>query len=192
MATSKIVIEKGDRYGFLVFTGNKFHDSIQRRMVGEFICDCGQIIRTRLDRVVRGNPNSCGCKSRAYNYVERRNKLGEDYPFYILFKKCLKRAKKTNLEITITASDLKHQYDMQNGKCFYTHQEIILPLSFTSKSSDISNLVSVDRTDSSKGYIVGNIQLTTKTINILKLNYTHEEFLDICHTIASNFPTNKL
>lgn len=191
MGIKKIILKEGDRYGLLVFTGNTFHDPIERRVVGEFICDCGQIVRVRMDTVARGKRGSCGCKSGAHNYTKKRDSWGEDYPFHLLLRRCIKIVKNSKIPCDITVEDIKNQYKLQDGKCFYTKQEIALPSSWTSKSSDTVNLISIDRIDSSQGYIVGNIQFTIKAVNIAKLNHTHEEFLEICHTIASNFPIQK-
>lgn len=43
---------------------------------------------------------------------------------------------------------------------------------------------SLDRIDSSKGYVLGNIQWVHKDINKMKLDYDQDYFIDICRRIA--------
>jgi hypothetical protein len=48
------------------------------------------------------------------------------------------------------------------------------------------NSVSVDRIDSSKGYVLGNIALCMKQINIMKNDSTLGELFDFCESILNN------
>jgi hypothetical protein len=43
---------------------------------------------------------------------------------------------------------------------------------------------SLDRIDSSKGYIEGNLQWLHKRINIMKGNMSEKEFLDFCESVT--------
>jgi hypothetical protein len=52
------------------------------------------------------------------------------------------------------------------------------------------NRASLDRIDSSKGYIKGNIQFISITCNYAKSDMSHEEMLTFCETI-SNFNKKK-
>ena len=45
---------------------------------------------------------------------------------------------------------------------------------------------SIDRIDSSKGYIVGNVQWIHKTINQMKWNSSQEEFIEFCKAVAAH------
>lgn len=45
---------------------------------------------------------------------------------------------------------------------------------------------SVDRKDSTKGYLQDNIQILHKHVNIMKLNHTQDYFIDLCKRIAKN------
>lgn len=66
-----------------------------------------------------------------------------------------------------------------------------LPLTFPKTGIDRTATASLDRIDSSKGYIKGNVRWVHKTINHMKWNLTDEEFLDLaCEIAALNpFPT---
>lgn len=188
MPKSKITMEKNDRYGYLSYTGNTFYKENTKKIIYEFICDCGKIIKTQRDTVLRGEKKSCGCKSTTCNYIEIKEKWGEDYPFHVLHTRFFERSKQKNIDFTITAMDIKNQYKLQDGKCFYTKQEIFMPTGFSIKNMSKPNIASIDRIDSSKGYHPDNIQLTTKAMNLFKYTLSHEELLEICHIVSNNFP----
>jgi myo-inositol catabolism protein IolC len=48
-------------------------------------------------------------------------------------------------------------------------------------------MASLDRVDSTKGYIVGNIQFISAAANMAKNNMTHEQMIEFCKIIADNW-----
>ena len=46
------------------------------------------------------------------------------------------------------------------------------------------NSCTIDRIDSSKGYVEGNIQLITWQANCLKQNVPNDEFIEFCKDVA--------
>ena len=56
----------------------------------------------------------------------------------------------------------------QNYKCYYSGLDFNL--------SDVNGSPTIDRIDSSKGYIVGNIVIARNDINKMKSNYSFEHF----------------
>lgn len=78
-------------------------------------------------------------------------------------------------------------FEKQNGKCALSGVDINLSDKLHKFSPDYSTFTaSVDRIDSSKGYIVGNIQWVHKTINYIKRDLDENEFIDWCKKIADN------
>ncbi len=100
-------------------------------------------------------------------------------PFYYLFSSCKGNAKKVNREFNITITDLENLWSKQNGICYYTNQPMSYELGY-------KNSVSVDRINSSKGYIIGNIALCKKQVNIMKNDATLEELFNFCESILNN------
>ncbi len=47
--------------------------------------------------------------------------------------------------------------------------------------------MSLDRIDSSKGYVEDNICITTIAINIAKNDLSKEDFIEMCKKVANNF-----
>jgi hypothetical protein len=108
-------------------------------------------------------------------------------PFRETLKKVRSRSKSKNRECNIDLNYLKEVWEMQEGKCPYLKRKLVLPL--TDQSHDKSNpnlIASLDRIDSSKGYVKGNIQFISTTLNFAKNKYTENVLLNLiemCSTI---------
>jgi len=98
------------------------------------------------------------------------------------FKNLCTKARLRTKEFNLIDADLLDLWDKQDGRCAYTK----LPLLATANQF---NTVSLDRVDSSKGYVVGNIQLVCSAINKMKQEYIEEMFLLFCLLVTQN---NKL
>lgn len=72
---------------------------------------------------------------------------------------------------------LKELFIAQAGRCFYTDE---LMTSIASKP----NCVSIDRVDSSKGYVRGNVVLCCWIVNKMKQNLILSDFLEVCLKLA--------
>lgn len=79
--------------------------------------------------------------------------------------------------------DIKAQFEKQQGLCFYTGQSLQLPANFTCLTQD--DIASIDRIDSNIGYIPENIQFVSKQINFMKQQYSHKDFVNMCHKVSS-------
>lgn len=120
-----------------------------------------KIVQYRVD-YNRNNPR------KAYRDLDSR--------FSLLIKTASYRNK---FEVNVSVEDLKSLWHKQEGRCAYTQ----LPLLATANQL---NTVSLDRIDSSKGYIVGNIQLVCSAVNKMKSNMTERQFIDLCLLVAQN------
>lgn len=101
------------------------------------------------------------------------------------FRDFLRRAKTRGKDFNLTLQDLKDQWDKQKGLCPYSGVELILPN--PSKKTSFIYLASLDRIDSGKGYIAGNIQFTSSSVNLMKNRLSHEETLVLCSLIAKSY-----
>ena len=104
-----------------------------------------------------------------------KNKLDEYSPFRPFLASCFKRNKDCDLDL----SYLKELWEKQNGKCFITNVDLVLK-----KNYNRNFQASLDRIDSSKGYIRGNVRYISVSVNWLKneLDDNHvREFIQICN-----------
>lgn len=110
-------------------------------------------------------------KERTYAETE------EDKIAKYLYGKSLNRFKRaTNIsDYTLTEEIIKEQLIKQNKKDYYTGIE-----------PEDYNEYSVDRIDSSKGYVEGNIVITTNIINIMKQDLTTEQFKQQIQLLYNN------
>ena len=100
------------------------------------------------------------------------------------FNKYKLQAEIRNYEFTITLDYVADLMEKQNFKCALTKKDISFPENGT--PSDGSMLASIDRIDSSKGYVPGNIQIILKKVNMMKQQYSQEEFIEMCKLVAKN------
>jgi len=71
----------------------------------------------------------------------------------------------------------------KNHVCPYTGIELTKP--FYRKKTDKRTCASLDRIDSNKGYIKGNVQFVSLMANYAKNNMSHDDMINFCKTIAS-------
>lgn len=72
-------------------------------------------------------------------------------------------------------------FEKQNKLCAMSG----VPITFRTQKADSPNQsASLDRIDSSKGYIPGNVQWIHKTLNKLKLAMPNDEFISWCKLVG--------
>lgn len=111
---------------------------------------------------------------------ERKKNKRESMTFDDRFKLLIKNARdRKEYVVSIDAEYLQSVYESQEGLCAYTK----LPLLAIGNQL---NTMSLDRVDSSKDYTSDNIQLVCVAINKMKLNYTEDQFIQLCQLVAQN------
>lgn len=96
------------------------------------------------------------------------------------------RAKGLGRDFNLTLEDLDELYEKQNGKCYYTGEELILPATYQFFATMDRNSfnVSIDRKDSSFGYSKENCVLCIKDVNIAKQNLSVSDFIQLCKEVT--------
>lgn len=97
-------------------------------------------------------------------------------------------AKRRNLEFSISIEYGWRLFLNQNKKCAISDIDLI----FRNNNSDKkSQTASLDRIDSSKGYVEGNVQWVHKKINTIKWDLDQKEFIELCYKIT-DFQRSKI
>ena len=120
-----------------------------------------------------GRSKSCGkCRKGEdiYNYSGYKDITGTKW------NSIKNNAKKRNIDFDITKMDVWDILEKQNHLCRLTK----IPISFLNKTA------SVDRIDSSIGYIPSNIQIVHKDINRIKSNLEQSYFIELCTLVCIN------
>ena len=125
----------------------------------------------------------------ALNNEKRRKFITVDQMINAMLASCRHSAKRRGKKdksrgmMEITLKDIQELKDKQNNKCVYTGRELLW------KYND-HNKASIDRIDSSKGYIPSNIQLVIHIANQAKSNLSEEEFRSLMKDIYKMNYTN--
>jgi hypothetical protein len=71
-------------------------------------------------------------------------------------------------------------YEKQCGKCAITG----IPIEFEKDKPNAPHEASLDRIDSSMGYVIGNVQWVHRDVNFMKSDFTMEYFLSLCKLVS--------
>jgi len=126
--------------------------------------------RTR-DGSKKGKWNGCGVISGSMLYIAKSNAKIRGIPFQI------------------DGKYLNRLWSKQMGRCALsgvplTLAEVESPLGRSKKTA------SLDRIDSSKGYVEGNLQFVHKIVQRMKMDLNQEEFIDWCQHIGRHNDNN--
>lgn len=181
----------GQKFGMLTVIKYAGKPGLKHRWICQ--CECGSQKDIQENHLKTGNTKSCGC-------LHKRK--GKDSPFFKGFgeipldvfsviKRGAKGGGKSNRkekEFTVTIEYLWQLFLDQNRRCALTGLEI--GFDGTVKENKLTNTskrtASLDRVDSSKGYIEGNVQWVHKDINIMKNDLDNSTFLRYCSLVYEN------
>lgn len=144
------------------------------------ICrDCEHIVQNAPERVARRRELEL-LRRQDPDYIQKRNLLDKRRRMenQESLRKCLlraakQRAKEKGLEFNIDLEDI-----ILPERC----PLLGIPL-YTSEGQATGNSFSIDRLDSSKGYVKGNVWVVSKRANTLKGNATLEELELLVHNL---------
>lgn len=114
-----------------------------------------------------------GPESLSYS-AEKRTRSVRAYMQYLLAK-----AKKRNV-CDVTLDFLEGLWLSQGGVCAMTGWTMTMVLGHGRCETNAS----IDRIDSSKGYVVGNVQLVCRCVNVAKSDMSVEFFKALCSAVA--------
>lgn len=143
-------------------------------------CECGKFISVRTHSLIIGKTRSCGCLK-----IKGCGNISGDF-----WSKLRYRAKSLGHDFDITIEYISSLFDKQNKRCVISGEYIFLNQN-KRLNPDLETTASLDRIDSSKGYIEGNVQWVHKTINRMKLDFTTKELLHWCNLVINPQKTDK-
>ncbi len=119
-----------------------------------------------------------------------RNQKDKYSPFRMYLKSARKSAIAKKLKLNITVLFLKRLWESQNGRCWYSNIKLDLPISYRSKKFKPDS-PSLDRIDSKKGYIRGNVRFICLSLNYAKNKFSESDFLYFLEQFKMQSATNK-
>ena len=143
------------------------HDALSTHLVRKLImsCGCGMTSRGPLHPQWRGHGEISGG---VWNHLTR-NARGT------------RGLKRRELEFNITIEYVWGLFLTQNRKCILSGRDLYFPQKCKSKGT-----ASLDRIDSSLGYVPGNVQWVHKDINMLKCTFDQDYFIQMCKEVAEH------
>jgi len=147
------------------------------------LCDCGNSHTAACSAIKHSKTTSCGCRRDQYQKLSGKNSSrfnGYEGITGRLYNTIKHNAIRRGIRLSVNKKFLWELYLQQNKLCALTG----LPISFSHVLKDCT--ASLDRVDSSKGYLKGNVQWVHKKINTMKHTLSQEEFVKLCVLVAQN------
>ena len=155
-------------------------------------CECGTEQNVRYYDIISGKTkgcHSCSTIERSKNCGKYNRKKNENNWKFCGYKNITghywsvikNRAKKRGNELEISIEYAYEILEKQKFKCALSGLDIYLPNSDNKRWT-----ATLDRIDSNKGYINGNVQWLHKDINTMKWDFDQDKFLKYCKLIAEN------
>lgn len=140
-----------------------------------------------------GRKSYCSLKCVGYSNIPHLPKDGN--PEFLIaankrdefspFRSHLKNARmRKNKQLNLSLEYLKELWEKQKGKCPYTGWNLQNPPTTSSKLEWIPDRASLDRIDSSKGYIKGNVQFVSMIAQFAKNKFTEDQLLEFCKSVS--------
>ena len=176
----------GQQYGMLkvreIIIDGK-HSRNRTKYYAVSICDCGKQHKCLASSIKAGRTTSCGCRRDQYQKTTGKNSVQftgyEDISgkFYTNMRR---KAEIRNLDFDVSIEYLWNLFIKQGRRCKLSNIDLL----FSNKS--LTHTASLDRIDSTLGYIEGNVQWVHKRINIMKNTFNQKEFIYYCIEIGKH------
>ncbi len=158
-------------------------------------CVCGLEFSKSLSDILYHEKNNYS--NRCYNcFINNRRKGGRFLQWH-WYNTVMQNAKNRNIILEIDIEYCEKLWDMQNGVCALSGVEMTPPVRTSckkegtgKKTTRYEGNASLDRIDSFKGYIEGNVQWVHKSVNRMKMNMTDEELISWCTKISNHSKIN--
>jgi hypothetical protein len=144
-------------------------------------CKCGEKRYVAIRSLLQNNSVSCGCKQVQDQYKGKENFSAT------LFHRIKSSAIYRKIQFEVTLEYLWNLYLSQDRKCAISGVAIEFweqKSQNKCKDRNRDKTASLDRIDSSKGYIEGNVQWVHKDINFMKYSMTTKKLLEWCKVIT--------
>ena len=110
---------------------------------------------------------------------------GDEYSRFRVFLHRIGGRKKSK-ECDLSLEYLKELWDSQDGVCPYTGWKLKTPDNTHKRIPVTPELASIDRIDSSKGYVRGNVQFVSYMANCAKNCFGTDDLLRFCRAVANH------
>ena len=173
----------GKKFGRL--TVNNFANSDSNGQSYWYVtCDCGTKKVVQGKSLVRAAIVSCGCWNREKCW-QGCGDLSKTY-----WSALVKGAARRHIDCDLTIEEGWALFRQQNGKCALTGRELFIDPQYARHHVGQQSIqtASLDRIDSSRGYIKWNVQWVHVKVNRMKWDLDQDEFVRLCREVVTNTP----
>lgn len=181
----------GQKFGHLEVLKMAQTEKSGKRCCWRAICKCHNCGNENFDanvqNIKRGRTGSCGCDKSRYDKTRGKNSslyTGYEEISGKLWGTIKTRAKRKGRDLDV---DIKYAWELyveQDRKCALSGLTICFGIANHKTSCTTASL---DRIDSAKGYIKGNVQWVHKSVNLMKNDLPEDVFIGICDMISGKF-----
>ena len=169
---------KGKQFGRWLVV--KFDKTSAKSKITKWICkcECGIIKSIPTQQLLYGSTTQC----RECGYKNRK----PTHPIGHLYTSIKEGAIKRNKTFNLSKDEMYNLLKKQNFKCALSG----LPLKIVSirkRTNTNYTTASLDRIDSSKGYVVDNIQWVHRDLNTMKWDIDQDKFIKYCRLVVKTF-----
>jgi hypothetical protein len=132
------------------------------------------------------NSKSCGCDlTHLFRGGKSVNWKGTGEMSGTYLSRIKRNANNRGLEFSVSSEYLWKLFQKQNGNCALTGERLVFRSSYNVKYKK-EQTASLDRINSSKGYVKGNLQWVHRQVNEMKMNKSDGELIEWCKKIVKH------
>lgn len=159
---------------------------IEGERVWRCLCICGKEFDVGTSNLLNGVSTCCRYCSRSKCQGDKHKGWKGHEGISGTMWCCVKQsAKKRAVEFDITIEYIWNLFLRQKGKCALSGLDIVIAET-ASKHSTGQTTASLDRIDSHRGYLEGNVQWLHKDVNRAKTNFDQSRFVEMCLAVAKH------
>lgn len=171
----------GKQFGRLHVLKRVGHRKLFRRKANWLcLCVCGTLKVVHTNLLTSGKTQSCGCQLRESRLGSKRAFRGVGDLSSRKFKTYKRSAENKGRQFNLSLQYCWDLFLAQNKKCALSGIDLVL----TVGQSNGKETASLDRIDSSKGYVEGNVQWVHKDINQMKMALAQSYFISLCEKVV--------
>lgn len=172
----------GRRFGKLIVV-EKLQASRGGSVLWRCLCDCGNESSVSTRHLNRNGTTvrSCGCLRKLSGSDHKDWKgVGQISGIWwnLHVAREFKQKSRNKINIEIDKEYAWKLFEKQDGRCALSGMPLVI------HNRCINNTASLDRIDSAKGYVDGNVQWVHKDINMMKRTYSQEYFMRLCDAVS--------
>jgi hypothetical protein len=178
--------EIGDKFDYWTVIDNNVCVIKNRNYAILCKCQCGYESLVRISALQTKKSNGCPCRA-----IDKRKEI-ITYVGNIsdtFWSRIIKSAKVRKYDFLISKEYAWDLFEKQNYKCNLTGLPINIEKSIkwkTGVNGGSNILASLDRIDSNKGYVEGNVQWVHKDVNYIKQDLDEQYFKKLCKLVTEN------